>query len=505
MLKRSILLFLMSNPRLSYVSDVEGCPLYWEKYLEFNDNVVKRDPTTGKLYMPEEETSFVFGGDCFDRGAGDISFARDLVQLKKDYPDRVTLLLGNRDICKMKLTSEVPPGDHEKPEDVPQPFFAGIYGTVPTYKDWIEEKGLKPSSISKLKWLLACTMSCPESFEFRRQELGGDGITDEQVYESFMGSLRPGGAVYEYIHHGQLAAIIDGTLFVHGGISVDNVGFVPDAAQLKEQLFEGTVPPGRSLVAEGRPAQDWVEALNEFAKTQVAAWDRQPTYDAKGNRGGSALLAYPHRTSLPTTYGVVCCRMARPALQYVDLKAVLYLNTSGVFRVLAGHMPTGDSPCVIQQPGLLSIIADTSYCDASGPNKNSRGKAIAEVLLYPDGRTRLRGRRKAGEPYDFYVNEEPLVGRCTQNGFWSKIVEKSDQEPEPKYLLHRTLDAYWSIEYKWMPHSEFEKELAEFSSSVGQGDTSGVTGSNPRPKSPTEVTKSPDGFKAKVKPANATA
>lgn len=36
---------------------------------------------------------FVYGGDCFDKGCGDIRISRLLVQLKRDYPDRVRCVL----------------------------------------------------------------------------------------------------------------------------------------------------------------------------------------------------------------------------------------------------------------------------------------------------------------------------------------------------------------------------------------------------------------------------
>lgn len=40
---------------------------------------------------------------------GSVRVARSLVLLKKRYPARVTLLLGNRDLNKMRLTSELAP------------------------------------------------------------------------------------------------------------------------------------------------------------------------------------------------------------------------------------------------------------------------------------------------------------------------------------------------------------------------------------------------------------
>ena len=58
---------------------------------------------------------FVFGGDAFDRGAGDLRVARLLIDLKRRYPDRVVLIIGNRDANKMRLTSELAASELSRP------------------------------------------------------------------------------------------------------------------------------------------------------------------------------------------------------------------------------------------------------------------------------------------------------------------------------------------------------------------------------------------------------
>ena len=57
----------------------------------------------------------MFGGDAFDRGEGDIRIGRLLVDLKLRYPDRVFLILGNRDVNKTRLTSELHPSEMQRP------------------------------------------------------------------------------------------------------------------------------------------------------------------------------------------------------------------------------------------------------------------------------------------------------------------------------------------------------------------------------------------------------
>lgn len=50
------------------------------------------------------------GGDVCDKGGetgGSVRVTTSLVRLKCKYPDRVFLLLGNRDLNKMRFTSEL--------------------------------------------------------------------------------------------------------------------------------------------------------------------------------------------------------------------------------------------------------------------------------------------------------------------------------------------------------------------------------------------------------------
>ena len=44
-----------------------------------------------------------------DKGSHDIRFTKELVALADRYPDRVTIILGNRDLNKMRLSQELHP------------------------------------------------------------------------------------------------------------------------------------------------------------------------------------------------------------------------------------------------------------------------------------------------------------------------------------------------------------------------------------------------------------
>ncbi len=94
--------------RVGFVTDAEGSLPFWEAQVA-RSTVLALDAASGRLELRDKGAHFVYGGDCFDKGAGDARLARALVDLKRRHPDRVFLLLGNRDVNKMRLRAELHP------------------------------------------------------------------------------------------------------------------------------------------------------------------------------------------------------------------------------------------------------------------------------------------------------------------------------------------------------------------------------------------------------------
>lgn len=175
---------------LAYVTDVEGNFDYWQRYISIS-RVLSRQPS-GTLQL-FDSCSIVFGGDVCDRGPGDIRVLQDLVQLQTDYPDRVFLILGNRDINKLRLDAEL----HE----------TNLKRELKVY--WIPEACAEMAAPDRLRWvrlllnvyfkllihisctlkILAKTMGSPNSFELRREELiaHSSTVSDETVTKSYLG------------------------------------------------------------------------------------------------------------------------------------------------------------------------------------------------------------------------------------------------------------------------------------------------------------------------------
>ena len=51
----------------------------------------------------------VFGGDVCDRGPGDLRITSEILDLKERYPNRVHIILGNRDVNKYRIPFETTP------------------------------------------------------------------------------------------------------------------------------------------------------------------------------------------------------------------------------------------------------------------------------------------------------------------------------------------------------------------------------------------------------------
>lgn len=147
----------------------------------------------------------------WDKGGCDFYVMRQLLSLKRRYPERVHFLMGNRDINKMRIVDEL--GGVDKTTSLPK--HEGVYwhlrGLLPT-----DPKPTTPSdsAAERLKWMLGHTMGSVHAFEYRRDELTReriavmnatsvspslevdhtipfDTVSDEEVAQSYIRSCCP--------------------------------------------------------------------------------------------------------------------------------------------------------------------------------------------------------------------------------------------------------------------------------------------------------------------------
>eukprot|EP00658_Telonema_sp_P-2_P051578 TRINITY_DN3965_c0_g1_i3.p1 TRINITY_DN3965_c0_g1~~TRINITY_DN3965_c0_g1_i3.p1 ORF type:complete len:470 (-),score=104.96 TRINITY_DN3965_c0_g1_i3:64-1473(-) len=368
-----------------YVTDVEGNLGFWNNYVKIS-KVLSRDPRTGEVRL-KPGAHFVFGGDAVDQGEGDLRFLEEIVALQRRYPERVHLLLGNRDINKMRLSAELSTAHRDKWPLDQHPGVWWISAPPPQEIGTQLIPAMNPNTVANhLKWILAKTMGAGGTFEYRRLELAklnknkpfdvGAGITDQQVADSFVESLSEGGNMREYLRNGKLAVQLGSTLFIHGALSNECIGWTP--------------PSATRSTATG--LQGWIETMNLWARQQVNQWcitdfsnkSLDPAMTAWANDGG---YSHPQPGSDLTQYGmghlpdlspnptVVYNTWIGRASQVLPPPPELtsWLKSEGVMTVVCGHKPVGDLPLPFEtSDGVTVLIADTSY------SANIRGVTAAK-------------------------------------------------------------------------------------------------------------------------------
>jgi hypothetical protein len=193
------------------------------------------------------DSHFVYGGDTVDKGPGDIRLVRALVSLKRRHPDRVDLLVGNRDLNKLRLSSELSEADLARDVgEIRRPFWNARSTSL---REHLEERragtpGASATEVNtraeRLQYLLQHTLGCPDTFEFRRAEVraltrvhgryppdpdthdvtpmhdaAGSSlapssveVTDEEVVDSFLYEIGPEGSLRQYLQLSSIAAIV---------------------------------------------------------------------------------------------------------------------------------------------------------------------------------------------------------------------------------------------------------------------------------------------------------
>eukprot|EP00906_Rhabdomonas_costata_P026522 RCo037780 len=405
---------------LGYVTDCEGSLEHFRGYVQ-RSHVLSFAKESTELNIKLElapDCCFIFGGDGGDRGFGTLRLYEALVDLKKRYPDRVVLLVGNRDANKIRLTSELEQKEMDRvmttegpywvPEDKRVTPKAYLTKLLMTELNFTEAQVTDPMIVrantktNRLRYMLKETFGADGDFERRRRELAerrgvvDSKISDSDVVESYEQSVAADGVIREYLRLGQLAHIQENTLFVHGGV------IRPDKGGIVQCLG---VVPGR----EGRMQNlsQWVVQLNKWYLDQVQEWIDKPHWDDDRKRGGMGLINYVVLTPECT---VVLGRHLKPDGMPLDMppEVLQTLKDNQIFRMVLGHTPHGNCPTIIRnqigEDHVHVIMADTGYSDMKA--MDSRGKAVSAVTLCGKG-TFVEGLLEDGRPFGYRISLDP--------------------------------------------------------------------------------------------------
>jgi hypothetical protein len=433
--------------RLLYMTDIEGNLDYFlrcVRHQEDNNNnngVLSYDQGQLDLVNPSTD-HFVYGGDVVDKGDGDIRLCRMLVALKQRYPNNVELLVGNRDLNKLRLSAELDEVGNRHYQDIPGPHWDTNAPTLQQYLTSLADSSSSTTTdnnlqaldtrVNRLQYMLRHTLGCPDTFEFRRRELqilqtaGGDDatdmdgnetgttdrtiITDEQVVDSFLHEIEHG-SLWQYLNLAKVAVLIGNTFFCHGAVDRHTMRFIPDITT----RFHHPQAPGPGVHVDS--VIDWIDGLNQLLQHGLADYQQRPYWNEnRTSRGGEALMALQNRSAMwgrsiiSNCYGDGGCITTRHAPRLVhdthdefdndndgtgtavkdplafegvcsdpaDPVVAEWLRRHGIQRVVVGHKPTADCPAV------LSARCHAATTTTASGNNNGGLEIVSADTSYSD-------------------------------------------------------------------------------------------------------------------------
>eukprot|EP01064_Diplonema_japonicum_P039428 TRINITY_DN987_c3_g1_i1.p1 TRINITY_DN987_c3_g1~~TRINITY_DN987_c3_g1_i1.p1 ORF type:complete len:435 (+),score=68.91 TRINITY_DN987_c3_g1_i1:51-1355(+) len=431
--------------KIEYLTDIEGDLQYFKtcvdrsSILSFSEDdgehlCFTENPVTQDLY-------FVFGGDLFDKGPGDIRLARMFVDFKDRHPDRVFWVLGNRDVNKLRFKLEVTDGT-----DPPKPFWDP---KQIDYRTFLEDR--PDTRVEKVKYILQYTMNAPKSFEYRREEMriisNNPTLTptDEAVSESFTVKNQ---FLIEYLEKGCLILTLQNTLFVHGCVPKAGLGFVPDLKlEFSHKGGDASKVPGKHYGT----LSEWCAALEDFKQKALNEY--------KTNQGnlGRALMTFQITTGTVGKNIVVESWYSRGALSPPHSDVVKFFSENNITRVCTGHKPVGDTPLIspLSPSGAILFSMDTSMSNAKAPNR--RDPAVFNLTLTPSSSI-VTGRLIDCTEVSFTVEDHlEHIGK-SKDGWWVRAYVASEGKyhltKQDGYDLHQKRATAAELEGYGYPHHE---------------------------------------------------
>ena len=397
--------------------------MYFDRFVE-NSRVLCFQPTSSNLdrtssggtFFPyNKQVAFrtncsmlVYGGDVCDKGGSDLYILRQLLSLQHRYPDRVHLLMGNRDMNKMRIVPEMGADDSRDKRDKRLPYHGGCWWLAGTgldgdpLADDMPENGTSKvpsnSPAERLRWILGKTMGSPDAFELRRNELAREEelihtnskatsreISDEEVVRSFRRACHPDGEVGRYLSSAKLLVKVGSALFMHGALPRPDVVDTCQEHSLWSSV-DYAIPWVNDPCEEISSVDNWIECLNSFAHSQVGLWKKNVlhSHDESTNRtvgvwstiGGynthfdyGNLLQFgmgwlPTKKKNPTIvysswlndgmpqqfYGSHCRKMGAISFENATPYArevSKFFDAGNLQLILSGHQPHGDHPTPI--------------------------------------------------------------------------------------------------------------------------------------------------------------
>ena len=448
----------------AYLTDVEGNLDFFEKYVRISKVIEWVDSKKNRLRFKQKDSMFVFGGDCQDRGIGDIRFVNLLLNFKSEYPDRVEFIIGNRDANKIRISSELSEKIYATgvADRKAESKYLTKYDNFPYWvnkderinlRTYLNDNNFKIDAVSRLKYILDYTMGSNDSFDKRRKELSiilnksPDLISDNDIVTSFLNSVSPNpknikntndNYLLKYLKSGKIAYIFGEHIFVHGAINKNNIGYIPNNKNIVDDVDK------------------WVSGLNKWFQKDLKEYMANPEYGGiSKKRKGYKIIDYAVPSDNKTV--VYSDNLKNGNGQYINAKVIKYLNNGGIHSIISGHRPHGDCPLVLRSKKLTAVSADTSYSKKGHRSKwgiDNRGNAVSEVLLYLNGDIQIHGILRDNQKYDYIIKNKDITPIVPVKPLKTVKTVKPDKSA-PKY------DKYIGLQLKnnyWVKNVKYDKK-----------------------------------------------
>ena len=149
----------MTCTNLLCIADLEGC---LENQFGTKQNITMCDQNTFNTimsYLKIEGNHVAFLGDYFDQGPHMVSSINGIADLKNKYKDRVHIILGNRDLNKMRLNIE---------KDMTEETYTNVWTM---WKKGLSDATVPSGALERTNYLLGSTYGAPKLLEHLSTEL----------------------------------------------------------------------------------------------------------------------------------------------------------------------------------------------------------------------------------------------------------------------------------------------------------------------------------------------
>ncbi|MCT4641342.1 MAG: metallophosphoesterase [Bacteriovoracaceae bacterium] len=417
--------FSLHAQSVLYLTDIEG---RFEKLQTFiNKGFIEY--TSDGIDFTHKKTKLIFGGDLTDRGNHSIRLRKLLLNLKQKHPDKVHLILGNRDLNKLKIIPMIKELDLSNIKY--KQWLQGYIATKKTHltADELHDLNLKKFDDMETKMTYSLQeLNCHVALQAHKEELEntlGKKITMLEASENYFEMLdNKNSDFWKYLRNSQISHIEKSgnhkILFIHGGLTKENLGYIPD---LKKKVSN---------------IEKWSQDLNKWAKSEINSLSENIKLKSKIIEYGDAFWDHKNNKIIFNNKSVIYPRKYKNGNNYRlppdEIQNLLIKQN--ITTVVQGHSPAATIPLVMKNDnGFSYLMADTSY------TKNG----IKSSLIIKDGKFHIEGlthnERKINFIFDPNDKSSPL-GKLSQE---YHIAGVSNRE---YYLVKREKNYYFKEVFK---------------------------------------------------------